>query len=274
MLGWMAMAVPTDSTVSGNLLFPLIMIALTLGAVVVTVYHPIAWSDDEVRLAVGGPAALGILVVLAAIAAGQAQAEVAVGPLLLNPLTLGFALVVTGGLAYLPSRSAAATGSGRWPRPPRRGPPRPCVEPSSPAAEGWLRLGSGLGLPILWLVVCLIGIPLAVYVALYLPWAFIDNHQLVPGFPAGNTGQTLVDLTGAMYRYHNDLTAAHAASSPGGPGRSTSSPSGSTRARTPTRPPRRSTTPGTWSCGGWGSPRWASSPTRRSGAGASRWRSS
>jgi len=64
------------------------------------------------------------------------------------------------------------------------------------------------------MVACLFRIQLVVYVALYLPWAFIDNHQLVTGFPAGHTGQTLIDLTGAMYRYHNDLTAAHAASSP------------------------------------------------------------
>jgi hypothetical protein len=34
------------------------------------------------------------------------------------------------------------------------------------------------------------------------------------GWPPGHTGQTLLDLTGAMYRYHNDLTAPHPASSP------------------------------------------------------------
>ena len=52
-LGWMAMAVPAGSEASGNLTFMLIMIALTLAAVVVTVYHPIAWSDEEMRFAVG-----------------------------------------------------------------------------------------------------------------------------------------------------------------------------------------------------------------------------
>ena len=88
-LGWMAMAVPSDSAVTGNLLFPLIMIALTLAAVVVTVYHPIAWSDDEMRLAVGGPAVLGILIVLGAIGLGRADASVVAGPLILQPLTLG-----------------------------------------------------------------------------------------------------------------------------------------------------------------------------------------
>ena len=42
----------------------------------------------------------------------------------------------------------------------------------------------------------------------------VENHQLVPGWPPGHTGQTLLDLTGQMYRYHNGLTAAHPASSP------------------------------------------------------------
>ena len=42
----------------------------------------------------------------------------------------------------------------------------------------------------------------------------VENHQLVPGWPPGHTGQTLLDLTGQMYGYHNGLTAAHPASSP------------------------------------------------------------
>jgi hypothetical protein len=54
----------------------------------------------------------------------------------------------------------------------------------------------------------------AVYVASYVPWAFVENHQLVEGWPAGNHGQTLLTLTGDMYRYHNTLSSAHAASSP------------------------------------------------------------
>jgi hypothetical protein len=88
------------------------------------------------------------------------------------------------------------------------------LPPAAEPAEGWLRLGSGLGLPIVWMVVCLLAIPLGVYVALYLPWALIDGHQLLDGWPNGHAGQTLLALTGEMYRYHNNLTAAHAASSP------------------------------------------------------------
>jgi len=59
----------------------------------------------------------------------------------------------------------------------------------------------------------LIAIPLGVYVLSYLPWAALGN-QIVPGWPQGNTGQTLIDLTSSMYRYHDTLRVAHAASSP------------------------------------------------------------
>ncbi len=51
-LGWMALAVPAGSSALGNVLFPLIMIVLTLATVAISVYRPIAWSDDEVRFAV------------------------------------------------------------------------------------------------------------------------------------------------------------------------------------------------------------------------------
>jgi len=60
----------------------------------------------------------------------------------------------------------------------------------------------------------LLVIPIVVYVISYLPWAAIEGHQIVAGWPPGHTGQTLLDLTGEMYRYHNNLTAAHPASSP------------------------------------------------------------
>jgi hypothetical protein len=53
-----------------------------------------------------------------------------------------------------------------------------------------------------------------VYVVSYIPWALIDNHRLWEGWPPDHTGQTLLTLVGDMYRYHNNLTAAHAASSP------------------------------------------------------------
>ena len=59
----------------------------------------------------------------------------------------------------------------------------------------------------------LVALPLGVYLLSYVPWAALGN-QIVPGWPVGNTGQTLVDLTASMYRYHDTLRVAHAASSP------------------------------------------------------------
>ena len=211
-LGWMGLAVPAGSNGAGNLPFMLIMIALTLATVAIAVYHPVEWSTDEFLFAVGAPAAVGILLALSAIALGRADTAVALGPVQATPLEAGFALIVLALGVYAAFVIAGRRGAGPL------APPRPASvtgpPPADPAPEGWVRLGSGLGIPAVWTAVCLLAIPLVVYVALYLPWAFIDNHQLVSGWPPGHTGQTLVQLTGDMYRYHNNLTAAHAASSP------------------------------------------------------------
>ncbi len=213
-LGWMALAVPTGSGGAGNLPFVVIMIAITLATVAITVYHPVAWSDDEVRFAVGAPAVLGFLVAFGGIAAGRADSSIVIGPIEVTPLNLGFGLVMLGLLAYAAFSLAGRLGAGPMapapdPAAAAAGPP-----PASPAPEGWVRLGWGLGIPAVWLAGSLLVIPLIVYVISYLPWAAIEGHQLVAGWPAGHTGQTLTELTGEMYRYHNNLTAAHAASSP------------------------------------------------------------
>ena len=92
--------------------------------------------------------------------------------------------------------------------------PASLLGPPAPAPAGWLRLGAGFGLPLAWIVVCLVVLPIGLYVASYLPWAVVEDHQLITGWPAGHSGQTLIDLTQQMYRYHNTLSAAHAASSP------------------------------------------------------------
>lgn len=217
-LGWMALAVPAGSDSVGNVIFPLVMIALTLATVAISVYRPIAWSDDEVRFAVGGPVAAGSLVAFAAIALGQASSSVAVGPLTLTPLPVALALVLLGGLMFLAFNVAGRFGLGPMAlEDPDR--PRP---PADPAAEGWLRFGGGLGVSTLYWAVCLVGVPLVVYILLYIPWALMEGHVILPagtpgfaaGWPPGHTGQTLLGLTGEMYRYHNDLASPHPASSP------------------------------------------------------------
>ena len=69
-------------------------------------------------------------------------------------------------------------------------------------------------MPVVWMLVSLLALPLVVYVISYIPWAMIEGNQLIAGWPPGHTGQTLIDLTGEMYQYHNNLSAPHAASSP------------------------------------------------------------
>jgi len=63
------------------------------------------------------------------------------------------------------------------------------------------------------IVATLVVIPLGVYLASYLPWVALGN-RLTETWPPGNAGQTLADLTASMYRYHDTLRVAHAASSP------------------------------------------------------------
>ncbi len=212
-LGWMGLSVPVDSGGAGNLPFILIMIGLTLATVALTVYRPVAWSDDEMRFAVAAPAAAGILIAFTGMALGGAEDNIVLGPVQFTAVEAGFALVLVGLLAYAAFNVGGRLGVGPMKAAPAPGAP-PGPPPASPAPEGWVRLGWGLGLPAVWLAASLLAIPLAVYVLTYLPWAMIENHRIVDGWPAGNTGETLLDLTRRMYEYHNNLTAAHAASSP------------------------------------------------------------
>lgn len=229
-LGYMAISVPAaEEPVSGiggvleallsgdalgNLTFLLIMIALTLIAVVVAVVHPIAWTDEEQWIAIISPAALGAAVFFGALALGQAATELTIGPLVLTPVHVAFALAVGSLSVYAAFLFGGRLGFGPMAAPPGPNDPARLLDPPAPPPEGWLRPGWAVGLPIVWAAVCLGAIPLAVYVASYIPWALIENHQLWPGVPAGHTGQTLLELTGQMYGYHNGLSTPHAASSP------------------------------------------------------------
>jgi Gpi18-like mannosyltransferase len=230
-LGWMAISVPAGSEASfvldlgivkipgiGNFVFMFLMVALTLGATAVSILKPVAWSVDEIRFAIGGPGALGILIALLALATGRTGTEYTVGPIVFTPLHLAFALVVlslavAGGFAL-----AARLGFGPLARPPDPDDPASLVEPPTPAPDGWLRIGWGFGLPAAWIGLCLVLLPIVVYVASYIPWGYVDHKAIVDGFPvASHTGdgiQTLSALTKRMYDYHNLLSDPHAASSP------------------------------------------------------------
>ena len=212
-LGLLATSVPTGATSSGNLFFVGLMIALTLGAVLVTVLHPIAWSLEETRLALVGPAAIGILVFLVAVPLGATTTSLALGGASVTPIEVSLALILTSGGVWLLMRLAGLWGFGPLARPLDPADPAGLVEPSAAPPDGWLRPGTMLGLPIVWAIVCLAAIPLAVYVVSYLPWVALGN-RLTSSWPPGNAGQTLLDLTQQMYDYHNNLRATHAASSP------------------------------------------------------------
>ena len=213
-LGYMAIDIAPDaSTSAGNFLFVALMIALTLGAVLVTVFRPIAWSAEETRLAIVGPAAIGILVFLIAVPLGIAVKPIGAGPAALTPTVISLLLILGSGVVWAILRFAGIWGLGPLALPPDPDDPVRLTEPGSPPPEGWLRPGTLLGLPIVWGVICLAVVPIVVYVISYLPWVALGN-RLTDTWPPGNTGQTLLALTRQMYDYHNGLRATHAASSP------------------------------------------------------------
>jgi predicted membrane-bound dolichyl-phosphate-mannose-protein mannosyltransferase len=225
-LGYIALSVPPDTkpeagwqilpgvVLQGNLTFVLIMIGLCLVATAAAVLHPIAWSTDEIRFAIGAPAAAGVALALVSLALGRLDRDL--------PLVGATAMEVAFALALL-SIAVAATlwvvgRFGIGPLAPPAGPDDPAryLEPPSPPRSGWLRPGWALGIPVAWVAACLIVLPLAVYVASYVPWSFMQNHVIVDGWPVAREGdtQTLIELTGRMYDYHNTLGEGHPASSP------------------------------------------------------------
>jgi len=205
------------------------LLALLLGGAVAFV----AWLQGRVRGALPG----GLLLVVAGLLLGSALASKWVA--LYGVLGLGIMwlartapgrLVVAGGLALLgavllPPALTVAEGSTRIPNLPfatmlillltatgaaiyrAGGVSRRELAPRS--LLGLLSLPAEATL----VFFALAALPLGVYIASYIPWAALGN-QLIAGWPVGNTGQTLVDLTASMYRYHDTLRVAHAASSP------------------------------------------------------------
>ena len=146
-------------------------------------------------------------------------------------------------------------------RPPRTTRSACSIRPAS-RPEGWLRLGPAardpgrLGGSPAWSI-----LPVAVYVVSYIPWALIENHQLFAGLAARphRPDAARPDRPDVRLPQQPDRRRTRRPRR-GGPGRSTSSPSGSTRRASPAAPRPRSTTRATSSSGGWGSRPWPSSP--------------
>ena len=212
-LGYIAISVGEGET-GGNYLFLAIMIALVVVAVIANILHPIAWTMEEVRFAVGAPAVVGAVTLLYGLSRGDAAQAISVGPISLTPIEIGLLALIVAAAMYAGFLAIGRLGFGPFAWAPEPDDPTAVLEPPAPPPKGWLRLGTGFGLPAIWLVLCLIVLPLALYVISYIPWAFVGNHRIVEGWPPGNTGQTLLQLTESMYGYHNGLASAHPASSP------------------------------------------------------------
>jgi Dolichyl-phosphate-mannose-protein mannosyltransferase/C-terminal four TMM region of protein-O-mannosyltransferase len=222
-----------------NYTFFIIMLTVTSIAAAANAFHPVAWTREEVGFAIGAPMVLGVLFL-----AAWVWANIVPPTFFLHDLLASFSSTFrNAGLAGLVGGPVIAgafwfagrLGFGPLAKPPAAGEPASYLDPPAPAPEGWLRLGSGLGLPAAWMALCLMILPLVVYVALYIPWSMpwqpqtdatgqlpaIACWQTDPAtgtcdsaWPSGHTGQNLWQLTIQMYNYHNDLRASHPASSP------------------------------------------------------------
>ena len=213
-LGYLGLSVPAGES-GGNYLFISLMIALTLVASTAVVLHPIAWSDEEERLLVWGPAAIGGAVLAVAIAVGAAGHEFVLGPIKVTPIEAAFGLVAVSGVIYTLVHLIGRIGFGPKAVAPSPSDPARFLPTAVPAPDGWLRPGAMLGLPMAWIVICLVAIPLGRVRGLVHPVGERRGSPALARLAAGTRrGKTLWDLTQEMYRYHNNLSSPHAASSP------------------------------------------------------------
>jgi hypothetical protein len=215
LLGYIAINPATSvENPSLNYLFLFVMVGLTVLLALAMALRPMRFSVEELRmgalaLVVPGP------LVLAYGVYKLAQGGLPLLGTFFTPIRivyLGAALTVVGIGVVAALWLAGRQGYGPLARRIVEETDTP-AEP--PAPRGWLRPGSGfLGLPWLLALGTILIVPLAVYVASYIPWINLGNHWGLPFFPAGTEGQALLDLQKSMYNYHDTLRATHPASSP------------------------------------------------------------
>ena len=212
-LGYYSISAPPDTAHPQlNVTFLLMMVGITMLMAAGLAVRSVRWTVDELRFAVIAPLVAGIIVAVAGVALGPRLQGSAVSE---RGLVLaGAALVALSVIAYATPLLLARWSMGPLAPPPRPGDPRTYVDPpADPPRESWLIPGASHGLPWLWGLACITVLPIVVYVVLYTPWVALGN-QFWSGFPPGNHGQTLWDLTVSMFNYHNDLRVPHPASSP------------------------------------------------------------
>jgi Gpi18-like mannosyltransferase len=205
-------AAPGVTSPQLNVTFLLMMILLTLLLAAGLAVRTMHWTADELRFAVWAPLLLGVLAAAGGVLGGPwlSALPLSRGGL----LAAGFGLLAVAVVAYATPLVLARYRAGPLAPDPEPGEARFYVEPpADPPAQSWLVPGANWGIPWLWALACMTLVPLLVYVISYIPWVALGN-QFWTGFPAGNHGQTLWELTVSMFNYHNDLRVAHPASSP------------------------------------------------------------
>ncbi len=204
-------AAPDVTNPQLNVTFLLMMIGLTLLLAAGVAVRSMHWTVEELRFAVWGPLVLAAAAGAVAILLGSRPGFPVSQPVLLG---VALALLALAVVAYAAPLVLARFRAGPLAPPPEPGEARSYVDPPAPPpSEDWLVPGARWGLPWLWALLCMTLIPLVVYVISYIPWVALGN-QFWTGFPPGNHGQTLWQLTVAMFNYHNDLRVPHPASSP------------------------------------------------------------
>src|SRR5207342_3317427 len=120
---------------------------------------------DEMRLAVMAPAALGAIVFFGALAAGRLDSAIVIRSISVTPLLIAILLALGSLAVWALFGFAGRIGFGPMAAPPGPDDPARYLEAPAPPPVGWLRPGWLLGLPMVWAAICLVALPLGVYVA-------------------------------------------------------------------------------------------------------------